>query len=206
MAFYRHRPIGTTASWVGFSGFILFLLALPTVLNFAVPAGEPEKEPIRLGQRDQDWEIHLKDFDGQPIECVEAISENFTKRWECDNFALDTTVIESGKQPNRTLWRAIRGYSTHTPPTNGDMYRSGNVRFMDNFDEADQTGITLTGHGDQDGNAILVLISGDDRNDAVDLVLSTLLKEDATLGGKKLSLDDVDLDSFQQVTIDWSAA
>lgn len=206
MAFYRHRPTGTTASWVGFSGFLVFLLVLPAILNVVVPEVEPVKEPILLGYKDEEWEIQLKDFDSQPIECAEAVSETFTKRWECDNFALDTTVIESGEQPSRTLWRAIRGYSTHTAPTNGDMYRSGNVRFMDNFDQANQTAITLTGHGQHDGNAILVLISGEDRDDVVNLVLSTLLKEDAALEGKKLSLDEVDPDSFQEITSDWSAA
>ena len=61
MAFYRVSPIGTTKTWLGFTGLVLCALMLPAVLYLTIPDNDGETIPVTLGLESADWAVPVTD-------------------------------------------------------------------------------------------------------------------------------------------------
>ena len=74
MAFYRVSPIGTTKTWLGFTGLVLCALLLPAVLYLTIPDNDGETIPVTLGLESADWAVPVTDQHDTTLECPGTVS------------------------------------------------------------------------------------------------------------------------------------
>ena len=212
MAFYRVSPIGTTKTWLGFTGLVLCALLLPAVLYLTIPDNDGETIPVTLGLESADWAIPVIDQHDTKLECpgtVSLLEQSGT--WTCgvNRIAVTSKIIESGREPERTFRRAIRGHLQEIMDIDYQIKELGNIRYsqMEKLSPQgqieSQTVLILTGTGDKDGKSLLVTATGApiQRQALAELLMTNLVREDRHLQG-----DNVDYAAAARIVTDSGAA
>lgn len=212
MAFYRVSPIGTTKTWLGFTGLVLCALLLPAVLYLTIPDNDGETIPVTLGLESADWAIPVTDQHDTKLECpgtVSLLEQSGT--WTCgvNRIAVTSKIIESGREPERTFRRAIRGHLQEIMDIDYQIKELGNIRYsqMEKLSrqgqDESQTVLILTGTGDKDGKSLLVTVTGApiQRQPLAELLMTNLVREDRHLQG-----DNVDYAAAARIVADSGAA
>ena len=212
MAFYRVSPIGTTKTWLGFTGLVLCALLLPAVLYLTIPDNDGETIPVTLGLESADWAIPVTDQHDTKLECpgmVSLLEQSGT--WTCgvNRIAVTSKIIESGREPERTFRRAIRGHLQEIMDIDYQIKELGNIRYsqMEKLSPQgqveSQTVLILTGTGDKDGKSLLVTATGApiQRQALAELLMTNLVREDRHLQG-----DNVDYATAARIVTDSGAA
>ena len=212
MAFYRVSPIGTTKTWLGFTGLVLCALLLPAVLYLTIPDNDGETIPVTLGLESADWAIPVTDQHDTKLECpgtVSLLEQSGT--WTCgvNRIAVTSKIIESGREPERTFRRAIRGHLQEIMDIDYQIKELGNIRYsqMEKLSPQgqveSQTVLILTGTGDKDGKSLLVTATGApiQRQALAELLMTNLVREDRHLQG-----DNVDYAAAARIVTDSGAA
>lgn len=212
MAFYRVSPIGTTKTWLGFTGLVLCALLLPAVLYLTIPDNDGETIPVTLGLESADWAIPVTDQHDTKLECpgtVSLLEQSGT--WTCgvNRIAVTSKIIESGREPERTFRRAIRGHLQEIMDIDYQIKELGNIRYsqMERLSrqgqDESQTVLILTGTGDKDGKSLLVTVTGApiQRQSLAELLMTNLVREDRHLQG-----DNVDYAAAARIVADSGAA
>ena len=212
MAFYRVSPIGTTKTWLGFTGLVLCALLLPAVLYLTIPDNDGETIPVTLGLESADWAIPVTDQHDTKLECpgtVSLLEQSGT--WTCgvNRLAVTSKIIESGREPERTFRRAIRGHLQEIMDIDYQIKELGNIRYsqMEKLSPQgqveSQTVLILTGTGDKDGKSLLVTATGApiQRQALAELLMTNLVREDRHLQG-----DNVDYAAAARIVTDSGAA
>ena len=212
MAFYRVSPIGTTKTWLGFTGLVLCALLLPAVLYLTIPDNDGETIPVTLGLESADWAIPITDQHDTKLECpgtVSLLEQSGT--WTCgvNRIAVTSKIIESGREPERTFRRAIRGHLQEIMDIDYQIKELGNIRYsqMEKLSPQgqveSQTVLILTGTGDKDGKSLLVTATGApiQRQALAELLMTNLVREDRHLQG-----DNVDYAAAARIVTDSGAA
>ena len=212
MAFYRVSPIGTTKTWLGFTGLVLCALLLPAVLYLTIPDNDGETIPVTLGLESADWAVPVTDQHDTKLECpgtVSLLEQSGT--WTCgvNRIAVTSKIIESGREPERTFRRAIRGHLQEIMDIDYQIKELGNIRYsqMEKLSPQgqveSQTVLILTGTGDKDGKSLLVTATGApiQRQALAELLMTNLVREDRHLQG-----DNVDYAAAARIVTDSGAA
>lgn len=152
MPTYRLQPSATRSWWWALFGVTAIIILIPAVLNLLVPSQEREEEVV-LSTAGYSWEIPLD------ITCDPAPLTSMGSGWQCGGVILQSIIAEGGTDSELTLRRMMRALNFTFPPENIPILKEGDMRMLID-DRTSTVGLSLEGTGDQEGQTMVSVITG----------------------------------------------